>query len=163
MVQIMIWADDLTGDHGAATRHITINGCSMDIDLTDDNYAEFLHTVAPYIRASRITSKQSQVPAEIRAIKQGIVIEQLEEGERIPELAMPELESMKAHTPEERVLINKWIKANGVRNASNQGRKPEDVWQAFLANDLNLLNADHKPLLPAEPPQPLAVEAQAAS
>jgi hypothetical protein len=156
MVQIMIWQDDLTGDHGAETRRLTINGCSMEIDLIDDNYAEFLASIAPYIRASRITSKQSQIPNEIRAIKAGVVIEQLED---LPPAA-PELESMKAHTPEERVLINKWIKANGVRNASNQGRKPEDVWQAFKNNDLSLLEPDHKPLLP-EPP--LAIEAQAAS
>lgn len=158
MVQIMIWADDLTGEHGAETRHLTINGCSMDIDLTAENWAEFLHAVAPYIKASRITSKPTQVPAEIRAIRSGVVIEQIEDG--TPYEGMPELESMKAHTPEERVAINKWIKANGVRNASNQGRKPEDVWQAFRNNDLSLLNSDHKPLVAEQPPP---TEAQAAS
>ena len=45
--------DDLTGDTGARTRAIRIDGVDYEIDLTDASYAELKRVLKPYLRAAR--------------------------------------------------------------------------------------------------------------
>lgn len=45
--------DDLTGDTGARTRALRVDGVDYEIDLTDASYAELKRLLKPYLRAAR--------------------------------------------------------------------------------------------------------------
>lgn len=45
--------DDLTGDTGARTRSLRIDGVDYEIDLTDASYAELRKALKPYLKAAR--------------------------------------------------------------------------------------------------------------
>jgi hypothetical protein len=49
------------------------------------------------------------------------------------------------HTAKQRREIAEWIKVHRIPNTPARGRKPADVWAAFLAKDLTLLEDRHQP------------------
>jgi len=49
------------------------------------------------------------------------------------------------HTAKQRREIAEWIRANRIPNVAARGRKPADVWEAFLAKDLTKLADKHRP------------------
>lgn len=49
------------------------------------------------------------------------------------------------HSPKERREIAEWIRLHRIPNVAARGRKPADVWEAFLAKDLTKLADKHQP------------------
>lgn len=49
------------------------------------------------------------------------------------------------HSPQERREIAEWIRLHRIPNVAARGRKPADVWEAFLAKDLTKLADKHQP------------------
>lgn len=45
--------DDLTGETGARTRSLRVDGTDYEIDLTDASFAELKALLKPYLRAAR--------------------------------------------------------------------------------------------------------------
>jgi len=171
-----MWKDDITGELGAEPYHFAVRGCVVDVDLTPENQARLLNLLAPFIRAGRITSKPGAVPSEVRAILNDKTTPAIEarpdedfvvvDEEDAPVTAKAEytvvkkavtsegdrrLEGDKPHTPKQRREIRAWIEVNCLRNMPAKGRKPQDVWEAFLANDLSLLKTEHRPRVKAAP------------
>ena len=171
-----MWRDDTNGALGAEPCHFAWRGCVVDVDLTIENQARLLNMLAPFIRAGRITSKPGTVPSEIRAILNSDTVPAVEsraarddedfivvdEEEPAPVTAKAEYtvvnkavdrraEGDKPHTPKQRKEIRAWIEVNCLRNMPAKGRKPHDVWDAFLANDLSLLKTEHRPRVRAAP------------
>lgn len=165
-----MWKDDITGELGAEPYHFAVRGCVVDIDLTPENQAVLLNALAPFIKAGRITSKPGAVPSEVRAILNSGTVPAVEAGARddedfvvvdedepvtakaeytvvnkAPAKGGDRQEADKSHTPKERAAIREWIKVNRIPNIPAKGRKPRDVWEAFLAKDLSLLSNEHKP------------------
>jgi len=172
MVEVLMWRDDTNGKLGAEPCHFAWRGCVVDIDLTLENQERLLDFLAPFIRAGRITSKPGTVPSEVRAILNGDTVPAVESraarddedfivvvDEDDPVVAKAEYtvvnkapakgddrqEADKSHTPKQRAAIREWIKVNRIPNIPAKGRKPQDVWEAYLANDLSLLSNEHKP------------------
>lgn len=170
MVEVLMWKDDITGQLGAEPYHFAVRGCVIDIDLTPENQAVLLNALAPFIQAGRITSKPGAVPSEVRAILNSgtapaiegrpdedfVVVDEddpvvakaeytvvTKPATQKPRRTKPEGE--KFHTPKERAAIKKWIETHHLRNIPPRGRKPQDVWDAYLAKDLALLSDEHKP------------------
>ena len=55
MAKKTLIVDDLTGESGARTRRLGLDGVEYEIDLTDTNYAELKAVLKPYLRAARQT------------------------------------------------------------------------------------------------------------
>ncbi len=54
MAQQVVVVDDITGEPGATTRRIRLDGVEYDIDLTDDSFAGLQDILRPYLEKARV-------------------------------------------------------------------------------------------------------------
>ena len=54
MAQQVVVIDDITGEAGATTRRLRVDGVEYDIDLTDESFADLQETLRPYLEKARV-------------------------------------------------------------------------------------------------------------
>lgn len=106
--------DDLTGDTGARTRALRIDGVDYEIDLTDASYAELKRALKPYLRAAR------QVGGPVVA------------GSRRGRPAGSTASSRNGKAPSDAAAIRAWARSVGMP-VTERGRVAPDVRAAWEA------------------------------
>lgn len=96
--------DDLTGDADAATRTFSVEGQHYEIDLIDDNWAEFEEAVAKFIKAAR---KRGQKRSTVR-------------------------ETSARNTSPDNAAIRAWAREQGIE-VTSRGRIPQDLRDRYNA------------------------------
>lgn len=56
MARTVIITDDLTGEAGAKTRRIVLDGVEYEVDLTNASFAELKKALKPYLKNARLTN-----------------------------------------------------------------------------------------------------------
>lgn len=54
MAQQVVVVDDITGEPGATTRRLRVDGVEYDIDLTDDSFTSLQEVLRPYLEKARV-------------------------------------------------------------------------------------------------------------
>lgn len=111
MAQQVVVIDDITGETGATTRRIRLDGVEYDIDLTEDSFANLQDLLRPYLEKARL------VPIAKRG-KSGSA-----EGRGTPVRQKQEL-------PAASSTIRAWAAANGV-DCPKRGRIPAAVVERY--------------------------------
>ncbi len=65
MAQQIVIVDDITGESGAQTRRIRLDGVEYDIDLTDSSFALLKDALRPFLESARVVPmnrRTSDVP-----------------------------------------------------------------------------------------------------
>jgi hypothetical protein len=107
MAQHVIVVDDLTGDVGAHTRRLRVDGVEYDIDLTEDSFAKLKDVLRPFLEVARVVPMGSA-----------------ESGRR----GTPVRKAQQIPSPS--ATIRAWAAANGV-TCPARGRIPASVVEAF--------------------------------
>ena len=105
----MIVVDDLTGEVGAHTRRLRIDGVEYDIDLTEESFTRLKDMLRPFLEAARVVPMGSA-----------------ESGRR----GTPVRKAQQIPSPS--ATIRAWATANGVACPA-LGRIPAAVIEAFEA------------------------------
>ena len=109
MAQQVVIVDDVTGEPGASTRRLRLDGVEYDIDLTDETFASLQEVLRPYLEKARL------VPMSKRAKNS--------EGRGTPVRQKQELPAASA-------TIRAWAAANGV-DCPKRGRIPTAVVERY--------------------------------
>lgn len=111
----MLIIDDISGETGARTRRLSLDGVDYEIDLTDTSYAELRRLLRPYLRVARTA------PSTARGSDAGRAT------------ATPRrVRARSGAAPSESATIRAWARANGM-DAPLRGRIPatlRSAWQA---------------------------------
>ena len=109
MAQQVVVVDDITGEPGATTRRLRVDGVEYDIDLTEDSFIALQDSLRPYLEKARVVpiAKRAK-PSETR----GTPVRQKQE--------LPAASS----------TIRAWAIANGVE-CPKRGRIPASVVERF--------------------------------
>ena len=110
MAQQVVVVDDITGEAGASTRRLRLDGVEYDIDLTDESFAGLQEQLRPYLEKARV------VPISKRG-KSG------PEGRGTPVRQKQEL-------PAASSTIRAWAAANGIE-CPKRGRIPAAVVERY--------------------------------
>ena len=110
MAQQVVVVDDITGEAGASTRRLRLDGVEYDIDLTDESFAGLQEQLRPYLEKARV------VPISKRG-KSG------PEGRGTPVRQKQEL-------PAASSTIRAWAAANGIE-CPKRGRIPASVVERY--------------------------------
>ena len=110
MAQQVVVVDDITGEAGASTRRLRLDGVEYDIDLTDESFASLQEVLRPYLEKARV------VPMSKRG-KSG------PEGRGTPVRQKQEL-------PAASSTIRAWAAANGIE-CPKRGRIPASVVERY--------------------------------
>jgi hypothetical protein len=54
MAQQVVVVDDVTGESGATTRRLRVDGVEYDIDLTDESFASLQEVLRPFLERARV-------------------------------------------------------------------------------------------------------------
>jgi Lsr2. len=111
MAQQVVVVDDITGEAGASTRRLRLDGVEYDIDLTDESFASLQEQLRPYLEKARV------VPMSKRG-KSGS-----SEGRGTPVRQKQEL-------PAASSTIRAWAAANGI-DCPKRGRIPASVVERY--------------------------------
>ena len=111
MAQQVVVVDDITGEAGATTRRIRLDGVEYDIDLTEDSFAGLQDLLRPYLEKARV------VPIAKRGRPSGA------EGRGTPVRQKQEL-------PAASSTIRAWAAANGI-DCPKRGRIPSAVIERY--------------------------------
>ncbi len=57
MAQQLVIVDDLTGEPGAQTRGLRLDGVEYEVDLTDASFKELQDLLRPYLEVARVVRK----------------------------------------------------------------------------------------------------------
>lgn len=114
MAQQVVVVDDITGEAGATTRRIRLDGVEYDIDLTDASFAGLQDLLRPYLEKARV------VPITKRG-KSGRASSA--EGRGTPVRQKQELPAASA-------TIRAWAAANGIE-CPKRGRIPASVVERY--------------------------------
>ena len=112
MAQQVVVVDDITGEAGASTRRLRLDGVEYDIDLTDETFAGLQEVLRPYLEKARV------VPMSKRAKATG-----QREGRGTPVRQKQEL-------PAASSTIRAWAAANGI-DCPKRGRIPAAVVERY--------------------------------
>ena len=112
MAQQVVIVDDVTGEPGASTRRLRLDGVEYDIDLTDETFAGLQAVLRPYLEKARL------VPMSKRGKPAGS-----REGPGTPVRQKQELPAASA-------TIRAWAAANGV-DCPKRGRIPTAVVERY--------------------------------
>jgi len=112
MAQQVVIVDDVTGEPGASTRRLRLDGVEYDIDLTDETFASLQEVLRPYLEKARL------VPMSKRGKPAGS-----REGRGSPVRQKQEL-------PASSATIRAWAAANGV-DCPKRGRIPTAVVERY--------------------------------
>jgi len=116
MAQQVVVVDDITGEAGATTRRLRVDGVEYDIDLTDESFASLQEVLRPYLEKARV------VPMSKRG-KSGAASS---EGRGTPVRQKQEL-------PAASSTIRAWAAANGI-DCPKRGRIPAAVVERYSAS-----------------------------
>ena len=111
MAQQVVVVDDITGEAGASTRRLRLDGVEYDIDLTDESFASLQEVLRPYLEKARVVpmSKRSKPSAS--------------EARGTPVRQKQELPAASA-------TIRAWAAANGI-DCPKRGRIPASVVERY--------------------------------
>ena len=108
MAQQVVVVDDITGEAGATTRRLRVDGVEYDIDLTDASFAAMQEVLRPYLEKARVVP----IAKRGRAEERGTPVRQKQE--------LPAASS----------TIRAWAAANGVE-CPKRGRIPAAVIERY--------------------------------
>ena len=111
MAQQVVVVDDITGEPGATTRRLRLDGVEYDIDLTDASFVDLQELLRPYLEKARV------VPIAKRGKTAGA------EGRGTPVRQKQELPAASA-------TIRAWAASNGVE-CPKRGRIPIAVIERY--------------------------------
>ena len=111
MAQQVVVVDDITGEAGASTRRLRLDGVEYDIDLTDESFASLQEVLRPYLEKARV------VPMSKRGKSS------TSEGRGTPVRQKQEL-------PAAPSTIRAWAAANGI-DCPKRGRIPAAVVERY--------------------------------
>ena len=106
MAQQVVVVDDLTGEPGALTRGLRLDGVEYEIDLTDASFKELQELLRPYLEAARVVRFKSGSTGSGRPVRKAQVL------------------------PSSTTTIRAWAGANGVA-CPHRGRIPAAVVAAY--------------------------------
>lgn len=109
----MLIIDDISGETGARTRRLSLDGVDYEIDLTDASFAELRRLLKPYLRAARTTQRTPGQTAR-----------------GIPAAGRPA--RRKGAAASESATIRAWARATGL-DAPQRGRIPASLREAWQA------------------------------
>ena len=111
MAQQVVVVDDITGEAGASTRRLRLDGVEYDIDLTDESFASLQEQLRPYLEKARVVpmSKRGKSSAS--------------EGRGTPVRQKQDL-------PAASSTIRAWAAANGI-DCPKRGRIPASVVERY--------------------------------
>jgi hypothetical protein len=115
MAQQVVVVDDITGEAGATTRRLRLDGVEYDIDLTDETFAGLQEALRPYLEKARL------VPMSKRGKANG-----QREGRGTPVRQKQEL-------PAASSTIRAWAAANGI-DCPKRGRIPAAVVERYTSS-----------------------------
>lgn len=113
MAQQVVVVDDITGESGATTRRLRVDGVEYDIDLTDATFADLQKTLRPYLEKARV----------VPIVKRGRTGGAGAEGRGTPVRQKQELPAASA-------TIRAWAAANGI-DCLKRGRIPAAVVERY--------------------------------
>ena len=114
MAQQVVVVDDITGEAGASTRRLRLDGVEYDIDLTYESFAALQEQLRPYLEKARV------VPMSKRGKPAGA------EGRGTPVRQKQDL-------PAASSTIRAWAAANGIE-CPKRGRIPASVVERYTAS-----------------------------
>lgn len=117
MAQQVVVVDDITGEAGASTRRIRLDGVEYDIDLTDESFVVLQDLLRPYLEKARV------VPISKRGRSGGSRGSSGSEGRGTPVRQKQEL-------PAASSTIRAWAAANGI-DCPKRGRIPAAVVERY--------------------------------
>jgi len=115
MAQQVVVVDDITGEAGASTRRLRLDGVEYDIDLTNETFAGLQEVLRPYLEKARV------VPMSKRTKGTG-----QREGRGTPVRQKQEL-------PAASSTIRAWAAANGI-DCPKRGRIPAAVVERYTSS-----------------------------
>ena len=111
MAQQIVVVDDITGEAGASSRRLRLDGVEYEIDLTDETFTRLQEVLRPYLEKARV------VPTSKRGRPAG------SEGRGTPVRQKQELPAASA-------TIRAWAAANGIE-CPKRGRIPAVVVERY--------------------------------
>jgi hypothetical protein len=117
MAQQVVVVDDITGEPGATTRRLRVDGVEYDIDLTDASFVSLQEILRPYLEKARVVpmAKRGR-PGAGSGAGSG-------EGRGTPVRQKQELPAASA-------TIRAWAAANGI-DCPKRGRIPAAVVERY--------------------------------
>ena len=117
MAQQVVVVDDITGEAGATTRRLRLDGVEYDIDLTEESFASLQEILRPYLEKARLVpmSKRGKSGSGVGAEGRGTPVRQKQE--------LPAASS----------TIRAWAAANGI-DCPKRGRIPASVVERYTAS-----------------------------
>lgn len=114
MAQQVVVVDDITGEAGATTRRIRLDGVEYDIDLTDASFAGLQDLLRPYLEKARVVpiTKRGKSGSASSAEGRGTPVRQKQE------------------LPAASATIRAWAAANGIE-CPKRGRIPASVVERY--------------------------------
>ncbi|HEY7823114.1 MAG TPA: Lsr2 family protein [Acidimicrobiia bacterium] len=119
MAQQVVVVDDITGETGASTRRLRLDGVEYEIDLTEATFSALQDELRPYLEKARV------VPMSKRG-KPGSGKSVGAEGRGTPVRQKQEL-------PAASSTIRAWAAANGI-DCPKRGRIPAAVVERYTAS-----------------------------
>ena len=116
MAQQVVIVDDISGEAGATTRRLRVDGVEYDIDLTDESFADLQETLRPYLEKARV----------VPIAKRGRTGSSGAEGRGTPVRQKQEL-------PAASSTIRAWAAAHGI-DCPKRGRIPASVVERYTAS-----------------------------
>lgn len=115
MAQQVVVVDDITGEAGATTRRLRVDGVEYDIDLTEASFATLQETLRPYLEKARVVPMAKRGRSGAGASSN--------EGRGTPVRRKQELPAASA-------TIRAWAAANGIE-CPKRGRIPAAVIERY--------------------------------
>lgn len=120
---IEILFDDVTGEETdeVGEHEIAIDGKKRYIDMSPETFERFMKAIGPFFEKGRRNAMPGTKPTKTtRTVKR----------------------PAPKHDPAERAQLRAWCRLHGVK--VTRGRAPEAVWDAFHADDPDLVPADKR-------------------
>jgi hypothetical protein len=113
MAQQVVVVDDITGEPGATTRRLRVDGVEYDIDLTDDSFVSLQEVLRPYLEKARVVPMAKRgKPGAVSSENRGTPVRQKQE------------------LPAASATIRAWAAANGI-DCPKRGRIPAAVVERY--------------------------------
>jgi len=119
MAQQVVVVDDITGEAGATTRRLRVDGVEYDIDLTEESFSGLQDLLRPYLEKARVVpmAKRGKSNGSVGSGGAGA------EGRGTPVRQKQELPAASA-------TIRAWAAANGI-DCPKRGRIPAAVVERY--------------------------------
>jgi hypothetical protein len=138
MGQRIITFDDLDGSHDdtVAKREFSAGRNGWEIDLSDENWAELLDALAPYIaKAKKVRGPGIKASGPRVGPSTSVPAADNDADDQVP-LLHPGTKKVQFADPGEPARLARWAERNHVV-LSRPGRPPQSILLAFRADDVN--------------------------